>query len=568
MTTAGLVLAGAMMAVYGLAAFTGAGGVAGFQVFAFGLSHTSLGQAQLILDKNGNLFVGNLRSIGADGVAVDLGQAEGLEVNLIGKLTGFSLQVAVAGEVNGLPNQDIGYIQMPMHPEAGYIIDPNFSPIGVTNYTTEVYSNGELVYMQVQEGTTAIVGQRPRGLRGFLDQAQGGVAGNDVAHSLIWDLDFAIATSIQIVEGPRLKGDRLRLITPPDPVLVGYIDGFYITGEDFELTIGGEQLVQFSNPHEALGQAHIIGSDPGKNQPLQLIVSNIGCCGADGVSIDVGEFTPPDPVTPIAAVHLLIPNVPAEGAYVEAAATVMGVEPSPFLVGSSWASNVPNAPTHVEVSADFTPIGAETYTVQLYNLGRLVAEVMGVNAPVVINNTNVNVSIIGHIAAHAHGQFDWGLTSVQMVTIPGHPPDPVNEIRLIAEVPGGVARGPEPDLVQIDLTAAGIGSFTITDETVGEISFSTADISGPDGPGFPDGCVDAFDLGTLLGAWCSAAGDPDPPKDEDPPCEGCTSPNFALADLAGPRGGPDGCVDAFDLGALLADWCSVDGGNPCGTCGP
>ena len=29
-----------------------------------------------------------------------------------------------------------------------------------------------------------------------------------------------------------------------------------------------------------------------------------------------------------------------------------------------------------------------------------------------------------------------------------------------------------------------------------------------------------------------------------------------------------GCVDAFDLAKLLAAWCSVLGGNPCGTCGP
>ena len=95
---------------------------------------------------------------------------------------------------------------------------------------------------------------------------------------------------------------------------------------------------------------------------------------------------------------------------------------------------------------------------------------------------------------------------------------------------------------------------------------STADITGP--LGVPDGCVDAFDLGTLLGVWCSSAGDPDPPGDIDPPCEGCTSPNFALADISGAAMVPDGCVDAFDLAKLLAEWCSVAGGNPCGTCGP
>lgn len=29
----------------------------------------------------------------------------------------------------------------------------------------------------------------------------------------------------------------------------------------------------------------------------------------------------------------------------------------------------------------------------------------------------------------------------------------------------------------------------------------------------------------------------------------------------------DGCIDAADLSIMLADWCSVAGGNPCGTCG-
>ncbi|MCZ6851159.1 MAG: hypothetical protein O7F17_05915, partial [Planctomycetota bacterium] len=113
--------------------------------------------------------------------------------------------------------------------------------------------------------------------------------------------------------------------------------------------------------------------------------------------------------------------------------------------------------------------------------------------------------------------------------------------------------------------AEGISKIIVYSDSPGILN---TDISGPLGAGFPDGCVDAFDLGTLLGAWCSSAGDPDPPGDVDPPCEDCTSPNAVLADLSGPDGAPDGCVDAFDLGKLLANWCSVAGGNPCGTCGP
>ena len=92
---------------------------------------------------------------------------------------------------------------------------------------------------------------------------------------------------------------------------------------------------------------------------------------------------------------------------------------------------------------------------------------------------------------------------------------------------------------------------------------SPADLTGP--VGVPDGCVDAFDLGAMLGAWCSGVNDPNPPS---PPCENCTPANLADADISGAANVPDGCVDAFDLAKLLAEWCSVAGGNPCGTCGP
>ncbi|MCH8345021.1 MAG: right-handed parallel beta-helix repeat-containing protein [Planctomycetes bacterium] len=90
---------------------------------------------------------------------------------------------------------------------------------------------------------------------------------------------------------------------------------------------------------------------------------------------------------------------------------------------------------------------------------------------------------------------------------------------------------------------------------------SPADLSGPRGA--PDGCVDAYDLGALLSAWCSDVNDPNPPS---PPCENCTPANLAVADISGAANVPDGCVDAFDLAKLLGDWCSVAGGNPCGTC--
>ncbi|MCZ6611292.1 MAG: hypothetical protein O6941_01550, partial [Planctomycetota bacterium] len=109
------------------------------------------------------------------------------------------------------------------------------------------------------------------------------------------------------------------------------------------------------------------------------------------------------------------------------------------------------------------------------------------------------------------------------------------------------------------LVEAAVDDFTVS-EVVCEPS-ATADINGPRGA--PDGCVDAFDLGAILGAWCSGVNDPNPPS---PPCENCTPANLAVADISGAANVPDGCVDAFDLAKLLAEWCSVAGGNPCGTC--
>ena len=89
------------------------------------------------------------------------------------------------------------------------------------------------------------------------------------------------------------------------------------------------------------------------------------------------------------------------------------------------------------------------------------------------------------------------------------------------------------------------------------------DISGPLGAGFPDGCINSDDLFVVLGAWCTALLDPDPPGDVDPPCEGCTAAEFLIADISG-----DGCVDSDDLFKVLGAWCTVLDGNPCGTCFP
>ncbi len=120
---------------------------------------------------------------------------------------------------------------------------------------------------------------------------------------------------------------------------------------------------------------------------------------------------------------------------------------------------------------------------------------------------------------------------------------------------------PTPVTVEIGLFKTGTAAL-VTAGAVGPTQRTLSpDITGP--LSVPDGCVDAYDLGAMLAAWCSAVNDPNPPS---PPCENCNPASLCLVDISGADMVPDGCVDAFDLAKLLAAWCSVAGGNPCGTC--
>ncbi|MCZ6735939.1 MAG: FG-GAP repeat protein, partial [Planctomycetota bacterium] len=109
--------------------------------------------------------------------------------------------------------------------------------------------------------------------------------------------------------------------------------------------------------------------------------------------------------------------------------------------------------------------------------------------------------------------------------------------------------------VSISGGVIGVGAYLDDDNGDGSGSAYIYVLSGVDcnRNGQPDAC----DIALGVSSDCNANGIPDE-------CDPVTN----AADITGPGGVPDGCVDAFDLGALLAAWCSEAGGNPCGTCGP
>ncbi len=158
---------------------------------------------------------------------------------------------------------------------------------------------------------------------------------------------------------------------------------------------------------------------------------------------------------------------------------------------------------------------------------------------------------------------DWTLDNEAVVTIPPAPYGEPNRNGRVLVAQFNVANGEHiRGFANLQWGIAGLLGGGITNVVYfTSISPFPADITGPGD--VPDGCVDSFDLEAMLGAWCSGVNDPNPPS---PPCENCTPANLAIADISGAGNAPDGCVDAFDLAKLLAEWCSVASGNPCGTC--
>ena len=238
------------------------------------------------------------------------------------------------------------------------------------------------------------------------------------------------------------------------------------------------------------------------------------------------------------------------------------------LDASQFSEGITNADWTFGVPPYLTFVNAAFPTMDFFFEGM---EIVGLSNPVFQSQTDVDgniISITGVINTESAGHPGIlngdGILASYWFTVKTDAPVGKSQFTL-----NNVAIGYHNPNFPPDINCPGGGVGAICDawpDTIESIPFTIVALSPADltGPGnVPDGCVDAFDLGAMLGAWCSGVSDPNPPS---PPCENCTPANLAVADISGAAMVPDGCVDAFDLANLLAEWCSVAGGNPCGTC--
>ena len=117
---------------------------------ALGLPHTALGQAQLAI-VNSNLVVSNIGSSGEDGVAIDLGESEGMFLGFgnsgaLGQV-GARIVMEAFGKLPGDPNthqslSTLTYENMGSTSE----LSVDFSPLGAATFRAKIYNNGTLVH--------------------------------------------------------------------------------------------------------------------------------------------------------------------------------------------------------------------------------------------------------------------------------------------------------------------------------------------------------------------------------------------------------------------------------------
>jgi hypothetical protein len=192
----------------------------GFIRYFKGLAHATVGDAALSIDEAGNLAVSNIGSSGQDGVETRLPPPDGsgspvehevfmMDIDPLNSLpSGAFLHITSTGTLSGLPGQEVGTLHIE---KVGSNIEytADFTSVGSTTQTIEVYDQGALVFSTSGHTGTAI--SMPDWLKCFLR----GCPPDD------WRPTFGSSTAMTIPGSGMVVGDEVRIIaenvtTPPD----------------------------------------------------------------------------------------------------------------------------------------------------------------------------------------------------------------------------------------------------------------------------------------------------------------------------------------------------------------
>jgi hypothetical protein len=419
-----------------------------------GNQHFALGQARLSKTATGALMLDNVGPSGNDGMEITLGQAGFCEVaspSLPLPPPGSSCRYEYRAVLDGIADRTAATLTMSVNAAGEMPFTADMSPLGATRYS-----------VLVLDGETQVGGVTNQPDATFT------LSGNpvSVAPSLRWDIQrYKCYIRVKVPKLPENPGPLIRLA----PGLAVNGDNVIILPENPSRTLGAqnsllltaihpepkfmlsEQLGFSANGHTGLGDGTLTARGG------TLTVGNLGSSGNDGVSIDLenslnflASFAPID----FSAVQGPFPHP-----WIQASALgVLGAVPNHDL-GSLRFTSVTSAV--VQVDADFTPVGASTHTIEIWQSGQLVRRITGHAG--IVGTLNVWPSGIGKLGGVAPGSVScfWATFPAGVrVNVAGGPTLDGDELRVLVENPSASIGA----LQRLQFQASGLDSFTLENE--------------------------------------------------------------------------------------------------------
>ena len=352
-----------------------------------GNQHFALGNATLMA-AGGQLMVNNMGEAG-NGVEIVLGRVNGSEVtspSLPLPPPGASVTYSVFADVDGIPDRPAGALTSQMNADGTLQLTGDFSAVGATHFTVAVLNGDALVARQTGLPTASFSIQTSNSPGNFAMSWKTSPNGNGGYMQAVRDSSDHDLLITQPFPSP-VHGTRVVLI-PEDPVhQLGPQTRLRITESGpvpSPYIIAVEKLNVFGHGHTALGSAYMTASDGLVN------LGNLGIGGANGVSIDFCKSV-------AGSVTLVLDPSIVQGPQplpwmlqTTAFGTISGQSNQPFGSLTFQATNGPVS----QVTADFSPVGSPSQTIEVYNLGQLVQRIPGLTGPLgTVSATPVTVGV-------------------------------------------------------------------------------------------------------------------------------------------------------------------------------
>jgi hypothetical protein len=446
-----------------------------------GLTNSHLGFATLSVASN-QLTVGNIGTNGQDGVniAVNPGDSLGVYWQDLGGNSNCCLPPGtyvlsqLIGTAGAVTNGVLGSTQVTQAGTSNYVITANFPSSVSTTVTLRVYNGTNLV--AIASGLSGTICTVPT-LPGDTEPGPGPTfpippddpPAEDLGGGPIVGWSWPGPLLIAVSGGSTVTGDAVAVVSD-SPVTVTSLSSVQLLASDISSIIITNEgaLVSYAGLfNRSLGNATLKSvctccgqelcgccGDPTSNQ---FIVGNIGTNGRDGVSIALN----PGNNLVVGWLDLDPSNALPTGAYVQSQMIGTAGAVTNGVLGTVQCTKA--GTSNYVTTADFSPLGSSTHTVQVWNGPNLVAQVTGQTGAVVATSAAlVQKSSNDWQPPPFVRDEDWN--NATSITISGGPT--VMGTRMLI-IPGGAAAVSSVSAVQI--LAANIPSITITGEDVSVI---------------------------------------------------------------------------------------------------